>query len=266
MFKALISSSGEIREGFIIARAITLTLLGIVAAACSPLPVSDSAVQLNQQLMAGIDNCIAGNKTLALEVGKQRELIELQSSQLETIAGAQRASIAKNSDSVEGESGCSAGADALPRKQVVGQLEEIWMPNLNLALNGRIDTGAETASLDARNIELFERDGKRWVRFEIEHPEAGNPPLKLERKLSRIVSIVQSNSPEAERRPVIKLGVTIGSVNQIAEFTLSNRSHLDYQVLIGRNILQDVMVVDVSQKNIAPYVKSDTEVASTGGK
>ena len=27
-----------------------------------------------------------------------------------------------------------------------------------------------------------------------------------------------------------------------------------YQALIGRSILKDVMVVDVSKKNIAPYV------------
>lgn len=70
-----------------------------------------------------------------------------------------------------------------------------------------------------------------------------------------MVSIVQSNSADSERRPVIKLGITIGNVNQTAEFTLSNRSHLDFQVLVGRNILKDVMVVDVSQENIAPFVK-----------
>ena len=44
----------------------------------------------------------------------------------------------------------------------------------------------------------------------------------------------------------------IGNIRQKAEFTLSNRSHLDYQVLVGRNILSDVMLVDVSQANIAP--------------
>jgi hypothetical protein len=62
------------------------------------------------------------------------------------------------------------------------------------------------------------------------------------------------------------LGVTIGHISQTAEFTLSDRSHLDYQLLIGRNILQDVMVVDVSEKDIAPYVipqnaDSDSEIA-----
>ncbi|MEP1596577.1 MAG: RimK/LysX family protein, partial [Halieaceae bacterium] len=53
---------------------------------------------------------------------------------------------------------------------------------------------------------------------------------------------------------VISLGIVLGSIRQQAEFTLSNRSHLDYQVLIGRNILSDVMIVDVSETNIAPPV------------
>jgi hypothetical protein len=136
---------------------------------------------------------------------------------------------------------------------MVGQLEQVWLQNLQLALPARIDTGAETASLDARNIELFERNGRRWVRFEIQHPETGDA-IQMERKLKRMVAIIQSNTAESERRPVIKLGVTIGHISQTAEFTLSDRSHLDYQLLIGRNILQDVMLVDVSEKNIAPYV------------
>ncbi len=131
----------------------------------------------------------------------------------------------------------------------------MWLPNLQLALPARIDTGAETASLDARNIELFERNGRRWVRFEIVHPQSGDL-LPVERKLKRMVAIVQSNTAESERRPVIVMGITIGDIAQTAEFTLSNRSHLDYQVLVGRNILKDVMIVDVSKENIAPLAAS----------
>jgi hypothetical protein len=138
-------------------------------------------------------------------------------------------------------------------KQVVGQLEKVWLPDLNLALTARIDTGAETSSLDAGNIELFERDGRRWVRFELINPATSKPEL-LERRLKRTVGIHQSGSAETKRRPVVKMGIVIGRSNQTAEFTLSDRSHLGYQVLIGRNILKDVMMVDVSKKDNAPYI------------
>ena len=50
-------------------------------------------------------------------------------------------------------------------KTVVGGLESIWMSDLGFALAARIDTGADTSVLSVRDVELFERDGKRWVRF-----------------------------------------------------------------------------------------------------
>ena len=146
---------------------------------------------------------------------------------------------------------CEIAQPATSEKMIVGRRENVWLEDIQLSLPARIDTGAETASLDARNIELFERDGSRWVRFEILQPDTGEP-IVLEKKLERRARIVQAVSDEAERRPVIRLGVVIGDVRQYAEFTLSDRSHLDYQILIGRNVLNDVMVVDVSEINLAP--------------
>lgn len=146
---------------------------------------------------------------------------------------------------------CKSAKPATSGKMIVGRHENVWLEDIQLSLPARIDTGAETASLDARNIELFERDGSRWVRFEILQPDTGEP-IALEKKLERRARIVQATSDEAERRSVIRLGVVIGDVRQYAEFTLSDRSHLDYQILIGRNVLNDVMVVDVSETNLAP--------------
>ena len=148
----------------------------------------------------------------------------------------------------------SAPAAALPAtavdgKQVVGEIEKVWLPHLDMILTARIDTGATTASLDARDIQVFERDGEQWVRFTLVD---GEQSRTFERKRVRKVRIIQSNSDDAERRPVIELQVSLGNITQMAEFTLSDRSHLDYSVLIGRNILRDVMVVDVSGRHLAP--------------
>ncbi len=150
-----------------------------------------------------------------------------------------------------------------PSKMVVGGLEAVWFPDLGLALTARIDTGAETASLDAREIQQFERDGKPWVRFTITNPKTDTPET-LERRLVRTVGIYQSGAAEAKRRPVVKLGIVIGQVEQTAEFGLSDRSHSGYQVIIGRSILKDVMVVDVSKKNIAPYVRPNKKPNADG--
>jgi hypothetical protein len=136
-------------------------------------------------------------------------------------------------------------------KQLVGEAERIYLANLDVVLPARIDTGATTSSIDARNINFFERDGKRWVRFDFVHPTTGDDAT-FERQVVRVVRISQSISDDYERRPVIELRFTLGNISQTAEFTLTDRSHLDFPVLIGRNILRDQMVVDVSKQHIAP--------------
>lgn len=136
-------------------------------------------------------------------------------------------------------------------KQIVGDIEQVYLAELGLVFNARIDTGATTSSIDARNIQVFERDGEQWVRFNMLNPET-EQMIQFEKSLVRKVKINQANSSVAEARPVIELQVAIGKVSQLAEFTLSDRSHLGYQVLVGRNILRDVMVVDVSQSLLAP--------------
>lgn len=145
---------------------------------------------------------------------------------------------------------CEPEAVQLPRKLTVGRREKVWIEPLQMLLPARIDTGAETASLDARNIEEFERNGNAWVRFDIVHPETGEA-ISMESEIVRFVRILQSSADKPERRAVIELGIVIGTIRQEAEFTLSNRSHLDFQVLVGRNILRDLMIVDVGQSNIA---------------
>lgn len=217
-------------------------------------------------LVAGMDRCLRAQEQSSVQLEKQQAQLQQLQQQQQALDASARAVIAgeheppgkREATTIIAGDACSGLTDGPPEsptagKLLVGELEEVWLENLQLALPARIDTGAETASLDARDIEVFERDGRRWVRFEILHPVTGEA-LPMERRLKRMVSIIQANSPDSERRPVIKLGITIGHISQTAEFTLSDRSHLDYQVLVGRNILQDVMVVDVSRKNIAPYL------------
>lgn len=142
-------------------------------------------------------------------------------------------------------------------KQLVGSIERVHLSPPGITLQARIDTGAESSSLDARDITEFKRDGNTWVRFRIMDGN-NEESVEIERRVVRHVRILQSSATEADRRPVVRLRVAIGSHAQIAEFTLSDREHLSYQVLIGRNVLTDVMVVDVSRTHIAPLAETQT--------
>lgn len=147
-------------------------------------------------------------------------------------------------------------------KLLVGRIEKVRLTPPNSIFHARIDTGATTSSLDARDIVTFERDGNNWVRFKIKDPNTDNL-YEIEKPIIRRVKILQASTNEADRRPVVKLQSQIGRIKIIEEFTLENRAHLDYQILVGRNILQDLMIVDVGKKFITtlPKAKNNKAVA-----
>lgn len=149
-------------------------------------------------------------------------------------------------------------ADRLKGKVIVGELEKFYLAGPGLVYDARIDSGAETSSLDARNITRFERDGNNWVRFDV--PVPGTEDLvTMEKEISRRVKVIQSSADEADRRVVVELQFAIGDHQQVAEFTLTNRSHLTHTVLIGRNILRDVMLIDVGKEFATELPESLTQ-------
>lgn len=146
-------------------------------------------------------------------------------------------------------------ADRLKGKVIVGEVENFFLAGPGLIYKARIDSGAETSSIDARNITRFERDGSNWVRFDVPVPGAEDF-VTLEKEISRRVKVIQASADGAERRVVVELQFSIGDHQQVAEFTLSDRSNLTYQALIGRNVLRDVMLIDVGKEYVTELPES----------
>src|SRR5699024_6517088 len=70
----------------------------------------------------------------------------------------------------------------------------------------------------------------------------------IEAPVVRRVKIIQA-SGEASR-PVIRQLMTLGPIRQHVEFTLNDRTHLEYPVLLGRRFLLDIAVVDVARQHV----------------
>ena len=130
-------------------------------------------------------------------------------------------------------------------KTVIGETEWVRLPKQKLGLRGRIDTGATTTSIDAREIRLQERDGKKWVLFDLVDRDSGEK-IHLEKPVVRLASIKRHGAADQER-PVVKLHLKIGEVEKYVEVSLTDRSKYEYPVLIGRNLLRGEFVVDVSR-------------------
>ena len=145
---------------------------------------------------------------------------------------------------------CAAKGPAVEKKGgvVIGEIEPVTLVNAGVTMLARIDTGATTSSLDARDISLFERDGKRWVRFVMKDRKTGEE-TELESRLSRTVEIVR-HGVENQDRPVVKLKALLGHVELVREFSLTDRSKFTYPILIGRNVLEGEFLVDVNLRHV----------------
>ena len=129
-------------------------------------------------------------------------------------------------------------------KMVVGELEHIWLAPPGISLTGRIDTGTTSNLLRVDALRTFERDGDDWVRFSLKlAKQKDNDPLVIEREVSRY-------SRTSTRRPVVKLRVRLGDVRDSFEFMLVDRTDQEHAILLGRNFLKDIALVDVGRQFI----------------
>ena len=126
---------------------------------------------------------------------------------------------------------------------VAGWLESVILEPWNIKLRAKLDTGAKTSSLHAVDIERFERDDKEWIRFRTTDPIEKNALRSLEVPLVRDVKI-KRHKFKAQTRPVVEMTFCLDGQIYNSEFSLTDRSRFNYQVLLGRRILQQGILVD----------------------
>jgi hypothetical protein len=79
-----------------------------------------------------------------------------------------------------------------------------------------------------------------------------NDAVSLERQVVRYVRVIQQADPKGSRRPVVQMRILLGDVQDVFEFTLADRSHLENEMILGRNFLADMALVDAGKQFIQP--------------
>jgi len=126
---------------------------------------------------------------------------------------------------------------------IIGEVEPIYFLPMKTPFLARIDTGATTSSLDAKDIVYFERDGERWVSFKLVNRKTKEEHA-FEKKIERSFRVKRAG--EDERRKAVKMEIKMGKEKFSAYFSLADREGFDYQGLIGRNVLTGRFIVDTS--------------------
>ena len=134
-------------------------------------------------------------------------------------------------------------------KILVGSEEWCSFPTLGIpAIKARVDSGAKTSSIHTFNIQTFSRKGRTWVSFEV-HPIQNNRRTVV-RCESEVVDrrIIRSSSGLSEKRYVVQVPMILGDQNWNIELTLANRDSMGYRMLLGREAMQDRVLVDPASK------------------
>lgn len=144
-------------------------------------------------------------------------------------------------------------------KVIVGWIEKGLILPEQTAVKVKVDSGALTSSMHAVNLERFRRDGKRWVRYDVEVKDAdsGEPvTMEFERPVYRQITVRGAGGED--HRPVVKMRMCIGNRVYEEQFSLRDRSDMTYPVLLGRRTIEHIGLIDVSSTFLLPLECPET--------
>ncbi len=139
----------------------------------------------------------------------------------------------------------SKGARSLAKKIIVGAVETGDLPELGIYhLSMRVDTGATTSALHVENIEEFREHGKRWVSFDL-LPEVHNVngTVRITCRVKGRKTVKRTNA-DSQKRVVIDTRLNIGKKSWPIKLTLTDRSEMNYPMLLGREAMVGRVTVD----------------------
>ncbi len=147
----------------------------------------------------------------------------------------------------------------MPLKKI-GWKELVSFPELGLVdLPVKIDTGARTSVIHCKDMEVFKKGRKKYVRFVLlDESMAGYTgkelimPYHKERK-------VKSSFGQEENRIVINTEIELYNEIYPIELSLRDRSAMEYPMLLGRSFIRKKFIVDVAKSNLSAKFKSKKE-------
>ena len=148
-----------------------------------------------------------------------------------------------------------------PTKQVIGMTDLVDFPDLRLFnVQAKVDTGAYTSSLHCKDVSLVKSGLRTKLSFWL-IDKTGEPAQQFHtNQFNR--RMIRNSFGVAELRYVIKTRIVLFNRTIFAEFTLADREQLKNPVLLGRKLLRNRFIVDVSQKNLSYEQKVNSRQSS----
>ena len=128
----------------------------------------------------------------------------------------------------------------------IGRRERVDFPDLGLfGLTAKIDTGANTTALHCHHVRV--ENGVLFFRLLDEnHPEYQDREHRFDTFEQKLI---RSSFGEEEMRYIIRTRIRLGNRVIRSIVSLTDRKSMKYPVLIGRRLLKNRFLVDVSLLN-----------------
>ncbi|WP_234736722.1 ATP-dependent zinc protease family protein [Tellurirhabdus bombi] len=142
-------------------------------------------------------------------------------------------------------------------KQLIGYSDRIDFPDFGLQdVEAKIDTGAYTSALHCIDVQLISHNDTRQLQFTIASGQSGDQ-LQITTEQFQYKTIKNSFG-QSEKRFVIRTRVRLMGKIIVAEFSLANRGSMRFPVLLGRKLIRNKFIVDVSLKDVSFRAKKQT--------
>ena len=128
-------------------------------------------------------------------------------------------------------------------KLIIGAVEEVVIEPWGIKLTARVDSGAATSSLYVNNVKA--QDKQISFCFPVKFGGQCMTTQLLEWRK------VKSSDGIEERRAVVELEIRLGRSRFRTQFTLDDRAHMSFPMLLGRRALKGRFLVDVERTNAA---------------
>ncbi|MBD2753155.1 ATP-dependent zinc protease [Spirosoma sp. BT704] len=138
-------------------------------------------------------------------------------------------------------------------------------PDLELFdVQAKVDTGAYTSALHCKDVQVKRTGLRKKLSFWL-IDKTGEPARQFySDKFSQ--RMIRNSFGVAELRYVITTRIVLFGRTIRAEFTLADRDQLKNPVLLGRKLLRNRFIVDVSQKNLSYQEKVTSQQLSVDSK
>ncbi|MEH6529790.1 MAG: RimK/LysX family protein [Photobacterium frigidiphilum] len=125
-----------------------------------------------------------------------------------------------------------------------GYIEQAQVAGLSFPV--KLDTGADVSSMHATDIKAFVKDDKKWVSFT--YTNASNVKKTLTKEVIDEMRIKGRVGEKSNVRLVVNMQVTLGSIEKEIAVNLRDRSRFKYSMILGKNFLNNDIIVSSDQQ------------------